>query len=94
VSYVCWDCRYCPRSPVYDFSRVDHCPHCGKEMVYVHVHLPASRDDHKMWKLAREKAEKPSGRPRRRRRRLHLTAQRRSVMPRWEKDLLKAATKK
>lgn len=78
-SYVCWDCRYRPSHPN------GPCPKCGKEMHYVHHGIPANRDDHKMWQLARAKFFEPRrGRPRRRVRRPSPLAQ-------WEKELLKAA---
>lgn len=62
------------------------CQKCGREMVYVHVRLPASRDDHKMWKMAEEKS---TSRESRRRRPGRLRSGRKLAL--WERQLLKAA---
>lgn len=89
MTYVCWRCRYRPPSsrPLHHVNT--NCPKCGGEMKYVHVSLPASRDDHKMWQLAEEKSRtrnRPFRRPRRR-------PVRWSKLKDWERELLKAASK-
>lgn len=92
-SYVCFGCRYRPPYDEYNYNRANECPHCHREMPYVHLYLPASRDDHRMWNLAQEKVRPTTtGRSRRRRPR-YSVAQRRNGMADWEKQLLKAAKK-
>lgn len=87
MSYVCFKCRYRAKDSEYAHLMNTDCPKCGKALVYVHFHLPARRDDHKMWQLAERKARALSrrGRPRRRRRVVPLAD--------WERELLNAAKK-
>ncbi|BCO56149.1 hypothetical protein MINTM005_13930 [Mycobacterium intracellulare] len=92
ASYVCWDCRWRPAFEEQNYSRDPKCRKCGKEMEWCHLYVPASRDDHKMWKLAERKHKQPTGRPRRRRMRYSLRA-RVKGMADWEKELLKSAKK-
>jgi hypothetical protein len=85
MTYACFRCRY---------RHSDHeqrlCPQ-GHVMQYVYVHLPASRDDHKMWRLAEEKSISVD-RPRRRKRLWSAVKRdRRRSMADWERQLLRAA---
>lgn len=81
--YVCWRCRTV--STRLGYGSDQFCPK-GHHMQYAaNFHLPRSRDDHKMWKLAEEKY---SDRSRRRRRRAV-----RSKLAQWERELLRAAKK-
>jgi len=96
ASYVCWPCRYRPvGGSDYPYGRATtDCPKCGRDMVYVHLRVPRSRDDHKMWALAQEKYEESGRRRRPRRRKRQWHAIKRSNfrgLADWERDLLKAA---
>lgn len=95
-TYVCFADRYRPVYREYSYSSQVVCPKCGKEMVYVHSYLPASRDDHKMWQLAERKHYEPISGMRRRgrgRRPRYSVAQRKAGMADWERELLKSAKK-
>ncbi len=82
--YVCWTCRRLSGRHQ-DYHQNPRCPQCNHALDWVYnvdLVFNRSKDDHHSWKLLREAAkQRPGMRPRRRR----------SLLPRWEQELLARA---